>query len=414
MNNNYNIGIYGISGSGKSTLIRNLCKETPNFKSFEGSTIIANILNNDVSNFKLLNNKEKYIIREEVISIIKKQSIVDRHNIIDGHYSFIKEYDNFEIVITKACLEFFTHIFYLDINDKIIKKQQVNDKSKKRNFSIKQIKKWKEFEKNELQKLCKNNNIDFNILTTNNINSNIDSILEIINKENLLNDLKKYVDSDNSNKYLLFDADNTIVDFDTGKDYMYQNLNIDIKNVKLCFNKDGYCFSSFLKLSKLYSQIDNDSYINAMKNVASKIEIEDDFLNLMQGYNNKYNICIVTAGFSILWQEVLKKYNLEKIKVFGGNNLNIDDYIIDNNLKGLIVTYLQSNNKYVVSFGDSLLDKEMLIKSNKGYFVIRNKIRNDVINELCRHNHIKYLSINSLNINDLEETNFNKIREELN
>jgi hypothetical protein len=59
------------------------------------------------------------------------------------------------------------------------------------------------------------------------------------------------------------------------------------------------------------------------------------------------------------------------------------------------------------------LDKEMLIKSNKGYFVIRNKIRNDVINELCIHNHIKYLSINSLNINNLEKTNFNKIREEL-
>ena len=83
-------------------------------------------------------------------------------------------------------------------------------------------------------------------------------------------------------------------------------------------------------------------------------------------------------------------------------------------LKGLIVTYLQSNDKYVVSFGDSLLDKDMLINSNKGYFVIRNKIRDDVISELCKHNHIKYLSIHSLNVDNLEETNFSKIREELN
>lgn len=413
MKNNYNIGIYGISGSGKTTLIKNLCDQSSNFQIFEGSKIMEKILNDDISKFKFLNDIQKYKIREEVISIIKKQSVINKHNIIDGHYSFIKEYDNFEIAITKTDLEFFTHIFYLDIKDEIIKNQQVNDRSKKRNFSLEQIKQWKEFEKIELQKLCKNNNIDFHILTTNNLNKNIDYIREIINKKNLLNDLKQYTNN-SINKYILFDADNTIINFDTGKDYMYKTLKIDIKNVKLCFKDDGYCFSSFLKLSKIHSKIDDNNFINAMKNIASKIDIEDEFLSLMRMYNKKYNICIVTAGFTILWQEVLKKYNLENIKVFGGNNLNIDDYIIDNNLKGLIANYLQSNNKYVLAFGDSLIDKDMLINSNKGYFVIRNKIRNDAISELCKHNHIKYLSIHSLNTDKLEETNFNKIREELN
>lgn len=374
---------------------------------------MKNILNDDMSKFKFLHDIQKYKIREEVISTIKKESVINKHNIIDGHYSFIKEYDIFEIAITKADIEFFTHIFYIDIKDEIIKEQQVNDKSKKRIFSIEQIGKWKEFEKLELQKICKNNNINFHILTTNNLNSNIDYIQEIINKENLLNDLKQYADN-NINQYILFDADNTIINFDTGKDYMYKTLNIDIKNVKACFKDDGYCFSSFLKLSKIYSKIDNDSFINAMKNIASKIEIENEFLGLIQKYNQTYNVCIVTAGFRVLWEEVLKKYNLKNIKVFGGNNFNIDDYIIDNNLKGLIVSYLRSNNKCVVSFGDSLLDKDMLINSNKGYFVIRNKVRNDIISELCKHNHIKYLSIHSLNIDDLEETNFNKIKEELN
>jgi len=413
MKNNYNIGIYGISGSGKSTLITHLFEQSSKFKFFEGSKIMEQILNDDISKFKFLNDIQKYKIREEVISIIKKESVIDKHNIIDGHYSFIKKYDNFEIAITKADLDFFTHIFYLDIKDEIIKEQQINDKSKKRNFSIEQLKKWKEFEKFELKKICKNNNIKFYILTTNNLNSNIDYIQEIINKENLLNDLKQYANN-SINRYILFDADNTIINFDTGKDYMYKTLNIDIKNIKSCFKDDGYCFSSFLKLSKIHSSIDNNSFINAMKYIASKIEIEDEFLGLMQMYNKKYNICIVTAGFTVLWQEVLKKYNLENIKVFGGNNLNIDDYIIDNNLKGFIATYLQSNNNYVVSFGDSLLDKDMLINSNKGYFVIRNKIRNDVISELCKHNHIKYLPIHSLNTDELEETNFNKIREKLN
>ncbi len=408
-----NIGIYGISGIGKTTLIKQLFQETSLFQCFEGSKIIEDIIKDDIGKFKSLGNNLKYKIREEVISKIKKDAIPNKHIVVDGHYSFIKDDNRFEIAITKEDLKFYTHIFYLDIKDEIIKEQQISDKSKKRDFSIEQIRKWKEFEKIELQKLCRNYNIDFHILTTNNLNKNIDNILEVINKENLLNDLKQYANN-SINKYILFDADNTIINFDTGKDYIYKALKIDIKDVKSCFKDDDYCFSSFLKLSKIYSKIDDNNFINTMKNIALKIDIEEEFLNLMRLYNKKYNICIITAGFTILWQEVLKKYNLENIKVFGGNNLNIDDYIIDNNLKGLIANYLRRHNKYVVAFGDSLLDKDMLINSNKGYFVIRNKIRNDTIRELCKHNHIKYLSINALNIDELEEVNFSKIKEELN
>ena len=151
-----------------------------------------------------------------------------------------------------------------------------------------------------------------------------------------------------------------------------------------------------------------------MKDVASKIEIEDEFLNLLKTFHKDYNISIVTAGFTILWKEVLKKHNLNNIKVFGGNNFNIDNYIIDNNLKALIAQYLRENNKYVVSFGDSLLDTDMLINSNRGYFVIRNKIRNDAIQKLSKYSHIQYLTINSLDTNKLQKTDFNQIKKELN
>jgi len=412
MQNNYRIGIYGISGSGKSTLIKNLCEESSRFQSFEGSKIMEKILNDDISNFKLLDADEKYKTRVDVINYIKNELDDNMYTIVDGHYSFIKNNSDFEIAITKEDLEFYTHIFHLDISDEIIKQQQLNDKSKQRNFSIEEIRKWKEHEKVGLQEICKHNNISFYNLTSHDLN--IDYIHEVINKENLLNDLNRHIDNSTVKKYLLFDADYTIVNFDTGKDYMYKSLNIDLVDVKSCFKKDGYCFSSFFKLAKLHSKIDDDIFVNTMYKEASKIEIETDFLNLLKTYSSEYNICIVTAGFRILWQEVLKKYNLENIKVFGGNNLNIDNYIIDNNLKGYIASYLRKNDNQVISFGDSLLDKDMLINSNKGFFVIREKERNDVISELRNHQHIKYLSIHSLDTKDLVKTNFTEIIEELN
>ena len=407
-----NVGIYGISGSGKTTLIKTLSQDFSIFQYFEGSKIIEDILQDDISKFKFLDNDTKYKIREKVIQKIQKRNC-KKNILIDGHYSFINN-QSFEIALTKADVNFFTHIFYLDVDCETIKKQQENDQSKKRDYSIENIKKWKEFEKTKLKEICENNSINYHILTTNNLDVNINYILETVNRTQFMSDLKHYVNSQKSDKYILFDADKTIINFDTGKDFIYKILGIDTKNVKECFKENGYCFSSFTKLSKIHSTVDNQVFINTMKDVASKIEIEDEFLDLLKTFHKDYNISIVTAGFSILWQEVLKKYNLNNIKVFGGNNFNIDDYIIDNNLKALIAKYLRNNNKYVVSFGDSLLDTDMLINSNRGYFVIRNKIRNDAIQKLSKYNHIQYLRINSLDTDKLQKTDFNQIKKELN
>jgi adenylate kinase len=405
----YKIGIYGISGSGKTTLIKNIVKYINDSEFFEGSKVITNL--KDIELFKKLPDSQKYKIREKVIDYINSNS-TKKYVFVDGHYSFIKE-KSFEIAITKTDINFYTHIFYIDISDDFIKELQEDDKSKKRSFSLEQIKKWKEFEKSELQKMCINNNINFYTLTSHDLEKNMEYIYEILNKENLTNTLKQLIENNRKNKYILFDADKTIVGFDSGKDYIYKMLDIDIKKVESFFKKDGYCFGSFLKLSMFHSKIPNDKFINVMKSLALKIDIEKNFLDLMKKYNKEYNICIVTAGFRILWQEVLKKHSLNNIKVIGGNNLNIDSYIIDNNLKGFIAKYLQQNNKYVISFGDSLVDKDMLINSHKGFFIVREKIREDVISILKNYKHIKYLSIHSLKVNKLEEVDFYSIEKEL-
>ena len=55
----------------------------------------------------------------------------------------------------------------------------------------------------------------------------------------------------------------------------------------------------------------------------------------------------------------------------------------------------------------------MLINSHKGFFVVREKIREDVISIFKNYKHIKYLSIHSLKVNELEEVDFYSIEKEL-
>ena len=405
---NYKIGIYGISGVGKTTLIKAISKKIYNSQFFEGSKIIENLIN--LEDFKKLPSHKKYKYREKVIEFISNR-LEKRYIFVDGHYSFIKG-NRFEKVITKKDINFYNHIFYIDIKSSLIKRRQLKDKTKKRNFSITDIHKWKKFEKFELRKICKKHNIKFHIINHHNIDKNIEIIYEIINEINFFNEMEEFVKNNTNKKYIVFDADKTLISKDSGKDYIFPLLKLEIEDVIKCF-EDGYCFSSFLKLSNLYSKIDKNRFLKVQKDLSLQIEIEDKFLNLIKKYNKNYTICIVTAGFKYLWQEILKKYNIYNVKVIGGNNFLVDNYIIDNRLKGGFVDYLKRNNKYVISFGDSEIDKEMLIKSDKGFLVLRDKKRKSLIEVLKKYKHIRYLSLNGLKIQEMKKVDFEMINKEL-
>lgn len=87
-----------------------------------------------------------------------------------------------------------------------------------------------------------------------------------------------------------------------------------------------------------------------------------------------YEIVILTAGSRILWEHILKKYSLENIKVIGGHNLKTDSYLVTDTIKGTYIRFLKENKKDVYSFGDSLIDKYMLLYSDISFVVIYKKL----------------------------------------
>lgn len=235
--------------------------------------------------------------------------------------------------------------------------------------------------------------------------------MELKNKQTILNSLEMHLNQ--KNKYILFDADKTLIDYDSGEKFC-DIANFDFMKIKNCFKDNGYSFETFYKVSQMYSSIDNKTFVDSTAKLADELEINKYFLDIMKKYQNQYNILIVTAGFRLLWEKVLIKYNLHNIKVFGGNNFKFDKYIIDDKSKGYIVDFLRDKNKYVISFGDSLVDQYMLLKSNESYLIVYDKKKNDIISVLRDKNHIKYISMNNLYLDELNNTTFEKLNKELN
>jgi phosphoserine phosphatase len=231
------------------------------------------------------------------------------------------------------------------------------------------------------------------------------------NTENMIKDLRRIVlNNINKKNYLLFDADNTLFPNDSGKLFSKYS-NFDFLKIKKIFESYGdYCFEAFYDVAKLYSEIPLDTFEEASKKTSENIIINQKFLDLIKEFENKIVIIIVTAGFKNIWKNVIDK-NCFKIELIAGNNIRCDNYIVDNNLKGEVVTFLKENNKHVISFGDSFVDKEMLLYSDRSYLVIYEKIRKNLIDLLFKNGNSKLILMNNINIDSikLDICNFEQI-----
>ncbi len=223
--------------------------------------------------------------------------------------------------------------------------------------------------------------------------------MENKNLNNMLKELENIVFNNKKRVFVLFDADNTLFDNDSGIVFS-KHSNFDFSEVKKIFKSyDDYCFSAFYEVATLYSNIPNDIFLNAVIKTANEIQIDKRFLHLIREIEDKVCVIIVTAGFKDIWSKIIVSNKLN-INLIAGNNIKTDSYIVDVKLKGEVAKYLKEKEKYVISFGDSFVDKEMLINSDRSYLVIYNKIRNDLIELLLNKGKSKLLFMNEVGISE--------------
>jgi hypothetical protein len=120
---------------------------------------------------------KKNIIRNKLINYLYNENTKYSNIIVDGHFSFLKN-GEFEIALTEYDENFYDYIFYLDLFPDFIKELHLKDLYKKREFSILEIEKWINFEKENLSSRFLNSR--FVYLNSKDINKNITKIKDVI------------------------------------------------------------------------------------------------------------------------------------------------------------------------------------------------------------------------------------------
>ena len=401
------IGLYGVSSTGKTTIAKHIEALFLRFKCIDGSAVIDKICPGGISEFKKLDKISKNKYREKGVAYIRDyQSKIHKNIIVTGHYSFLLSDGTIEKVWTEADNDFYTDIIH-------IKDEPANIYSrcilrKKTCISLKLVRKWVEYEENAINSLIKQDvyNVD-----SNNIEEILDKTKEIINQLMLKKIMSDILKENQSKLTILLDADGTLIPYDSAE-VMSKYLNkIKTSDIKDIFKKyNNYCFSAFYDVAVYFSKNNSsDDFIKASKQSVLEIEIRNEFIDLINKIDADF--IIVTAGFSILWKELVKKYNLNNVKVIGGNTL-YDDCIIGQKEKGYIVELLKYSGKIVACFGDALIDKDMFIKSDIGYLII-NERKKSIIPYIQNNTNYQYISYKGVGLQGMQQTNFFDIKKKL-
>lgn len=420
------IAIYGVSRAGKNYLIERIVNrfnsggEARAFH-LEGSTTLNDMADKKYrSAFKRLSEEQKDILRKEFVQLLK--DVEEEYDVVfvDGHYAFISE-DGYHVAFTEDDKNAYDAFFYLDTPAELIVQFSQNSLGDKKNTNIspEEVRQWKTFEKGKMRKICNDLNKELIILNEE-TSSSIEFIESYIfghsiaritrNRDILESKINQIANSRKENITILLDADGTLIPYDSAT-IMAKFLNdINIAEIKPIFKKyKEYCFAAFYDVAQYYSENNSkEDFILASQEAAKEVEIRSEFIQLFKEINA--NFIIVTAGFSLLWKNIIEKYNLDNVSLIAGNTLH-DDCIIGQSEKGFVVDLLKKRNKYVVCFGDALVDKDMFLKSDMGYLVVNERIKS-ITPHLKNDQRFEYVSFEDLTIESMQQTNLIKLQEE--
>lgn len=420
MINDLRIGIYGIKGSGKTTLARKIFKMDQNFKCIEGKDVIDEVTPGGLVGFDKLSDKDKKRCRDDAIKrLFEIHEETSKPLLVIGHYSFYTEdKDKIESVITEADKKFYTNIYYLHPSPEEIQSRNKLDREKTRDYTLKEIQNWLEFEKT-INDHFREKGIKIKYIRDHDIEHNAKTIINEVyeelktdNYKQALTHIERIIKESNKKTFVLLDADYTLFPYDSGKIFC-KAAKFDFLQIKGIFQSLGYSFPAFFKTAALHAEMDSDTFTKASEETAEQIIIERDFIDLINEMKKNAEVIIITSGYKKIWEQVLHNHKLDRIHLIAGNNLRTDEYIIDDTVKGLIAEKIKENDKRVIAYGDSLVDYPMLNAADISYIIVYEKERKDLIEMIKNDSRIKQIPMRGLTVPHLRKVSFYEMKEEI-
>ncbi|KAI0440622.1 uracil phosphoribosyltransferase-domain-containing protein [Xylaria telfairii] len=385
------VGIYGLPGSGKTFLLNRLAAELgqEDFEFYEGSKVIDSVVPGGLDNFRELSEENKASWRQLAINTIRKECVDSgKLGLVTGHVMFWSEgEDEGHSVYTAEDLDTYTHIIYLDVAADVIAQRREDDDERTRpSVSIDHLRSWQDTEIAELGQLCRNHNILFCVLPTQ------DTL--ITRASQIIRDFRHHTEMYNLSRaeerldgilgvdtkrqiMLVIDADRTLAAEDTGKIFweIVSLAGRHTQPLKSLFGGPmGYTYTAFRQAVLLYEEVASEEEFEKLCTmVASAVAIHDEFRLLLRVVAEQYDVgaVVLTCGLRRVWEKVLEKEGLSgEVQVIGGGRIS-DGLVVNAAVKAALVSRLKDVYRmYVVAFGDSPLDLPMMKKADESIIVV--------------------------------------------
>lgn len=233
----------------------------------------------------------------------------------------------------------------------------------------------------------------------------IDENRNIILVKNVIYEL---IAKSNKETFVIIDGDKTLIPVDSTK-YFFEHLSIDFNSIKTIFQNYGYSFEAFYNVALFYSQIEREKYNEACIFSAKSVSLYPDFLTFIYSIKDIAEIIVVTSGIKQNWQKILDNHCLDFVYLIGGSYFPQDKFVVDKKAKGVIVDCLIKSHKKVFTFGDTLIDFDMLKKAHHAYLVVNEKMNKDIIPYVHEIPHLQQISFSQNYHSILPLTSLNTI-----
>ena len=410
------VGLYGIPGCGKTYLLNQLEQNLgqQDFAYYDGSKVINSVVPGGLEAFQGMEAKDKANWRQRAIKKIGDDSADSgKVAIVTGHFGYWLEGEAAgTTVCTKADLEIYTHILYLEIPAKVVKRRRRDDTSVRKRAAIPadRLFAWQQEEMAQLRDLCRNHDILFMVVTplptllykASLIHTDLDLDNDLLLNPvlTLLKDFALHTEKYNLSQaesrldavlrsqdqlkiMLAMDADKTLAEEDTGMLFFQRvcykrALESDVFALKKLFNGPlGYSYTAFRQAVLIYEQTANEKEFDELcEHVASLVTMHSEFKSLLQLVAKQKHIgaVVITTGLRRVWEKVLEREGLsEKVKVIGGGRI-ADGFVVSAAVKAALVTRMKEVYHMTVwAFGDSPLDLDMFCKADHAIVVVGNE-----------------------------------------